>query len=77
MNILKAIRLGVKDYCEDCWHDWHLRCLEKAYGELPMFYMSENEDVWVAIIDWKEGNLWHYIKQAKLIKRKENAKNNH
>lgn len=70
---MKYIWLGIKDYCKDCWHDWHLHCLEKIYGELPMFYMSEKEDSWVAVIDWKEGNLWYYIKQRKIAERRKNA----
>ena len=72
---MKHIWLGIKDYCKDCWHDWHLHCLEKIYGELPMFYMAEDEDAWVAVIDWKEGNLWHYVKQRQIAKRVADARN--
>ena len=70
---MKAIILGIKDYIKDCWHDWHLHCVEKSIGNQPVFFMSKAEDAWVAKTDWKEGSVWHYIKQRRLAKRKKNG----
>lgn len=62
---MKEIILGIKDYCKDCWHDWLMHRLIKTYPD-------ENiREEWL----WKEGNLWHYIRQRKIAKeRKEHAK---
>ena len=57
---------GIKDYCKDCWHDWHLHYVEKSIGNEPLFCMAKDEDAWIAMIDWKEGDLWHYIRQRKI-----------
>ena len=73
---MKYIWLGIKDYYKDCLHDWHLRRLEKMYGDMPMFYTAEDEDAWIAVIDWKEGSLWYYINQRKIAKRSKNARHN-
>lgn len=60
---MKSVILGIKDYMKDTWHDWHLHCVEKSIGNEPLFCMEK--DAWVAMLDWKEGNLWHYIAQRK------------
>lgn len=73
---MKDIILGIKDYCKDCRHDWHLHGVEKTNGYRPLFFMWEDaqdeEDVWVAEVDWKEGSVWHYIRQRRLAKHARN-----
>lgn len=69
---MKYILQGIKDYCKDCMHDWHLHYVERHNGNQPLFYFGDHTEcgeVWVALIDWKEGNLWHYIRQRKVGNR--------
>lgn len=69
---MKCIWLGIKDYCKDCWHDWHLHYVEKSIGNEPLFCMGNKSNEWIAMIDWKEGSVWFYIKQRRIAKRKGN-----
>ena len=68
---MKYILQGIKDYCKDCWHDWHLHCVEKSQKDEALFFWAEEVDCWVAIVDWKEGSVWHYIRQRKIAERKD------
>lgn len=52
---MKCLWFGIKDYCKDCWHDWVLTRLVNTYEN------EKIEEGWL----WKEGNLWHYIRQRK------------
>lgn len=58
---MKYIWLGIKDYCKDCWHDWLMYRLIKTY---PAESIQEE---WL----WKEGNLWYYIQQRKMVEQKD------
>ena len=66
---MKYIILGIKDYCKDTWHDWLLKHIKKYY------YLIEAKDRllddWYPIHEWKEGNVWHYIRQRKIAKSKQ------
>lgn len=70
---MKYIWLGIKDYCKDCWHDFLLRNLQKYYEGRPIKFISIATDRLLDMGLWKEGNLWHYIKQRRLAKRSKDA----
>lgn len=55
---MKYFWLGIKDYCEDCWHDWLLDRLRATYPNDADFDVRH----------WKEGNLRHYIHQRRIAK---------
>lgn len=62
---MKPIFLGIKDYVKDCWHDYVL---------IPRWRREERtEDGWVLgkYVSWKEGSIWHYIRQRRIAKRNE------
>ena len=63
---MKYIFQGIKDYCQDCLHDWHLHHIEKSIGNEPVFYLWDEDDMFIGITDWKEGSVWYYIKQRKI-----------
>lgn len=72
------ILLGIKDYCKDCWHDWLLkrvlayggRVYDKCYN-----LGSKNKPYWGLACLWKEGTVWHYIKQRRIAKKILNQRN--
>lgn len=63
---MKEIILGTKDYIKDCWHDWLLKRIRKHY------FLIEAKDNprgdWYPLCEWKEGNVWHYIRQRQIVK---------
>ena len=61
---MKYIFMGIKDYCKDCWHDWLLVRFVNTYDN------EKIEEDWT----WKEGNLWHYIKQRKFSYKTQNTR---
>lgn len=68
---MKYIILGIKDYCKDCWHDWLLKRLYNYYkGKKQLSYFEPKLDMYVCVNPWKEGSVWHYIKQRKIAKGK-------
>ena len=69
---MKYIWLGIKDYCKDCWHDWLFRNLCKFYKKCVIFFISDRTGVRNDLSFWKGGNLWHYIQQRRIAKRKGN-----
>ena len=72
---MKYILQGIKDYCKDCWHDWLFKNLRKFYKKMPITFYDRKTGISLDIGKWKEGNLWHYIQQRKIAKkRKEHAK---
>lgn len=73
---MKYIWLGIKDYCKDCWHDWLKRRVAKIGSKVYDCGMCENEQIWFVSVDWKEGNLRHYISQRKVAERRKNARHN-
>lgn len=58
-----AIIWGICDYLSDCWHDYKIRYEYK--------HTKGNRRKWeiVTTLLWKEGNLWHYIRQRRIAKR--------
>ena len=52
--------MGIKDYIKDCWHDWLIRRLFK------LFYKNKPHKLPDL---WKEGSVWHYIRQRKIAKK--------
>ena len=67
---MKAIILGIKDYCKDCWHDWLFFRLQKLYKDpnCVLTYYNIYTDEFHGTVSWKEGNVWHYIRQRRLGK---------
>lgn len=74
---MKDIFLGVKDYCKDCWHDW-LRNRVVAYGgkvyDRCYNLGDENKPYWALSCSWKEGSVWHYIRQRKMANKINNQR---
>ena len=62
---MSYIWLGIKDYCKDCWHDW-LRNRLFAFYKTPFTEIRVSDKRYVHIMPWKEGSVWHYIKQRKI-----------
>lgn len=58
---MKAIIWGICDYLSDCWHDY------KVHNG----YLDDHEKWCISyrLTKWKEGNLWHYIRQRRISKR--------
>lgn len=65
---MKAIFLGTKDYIKDCWHDWLSNRLHKVQGERIYTYDAK-EDLTCWVHPWKEGSVFHYIKQRRIGKK--------
>ena len=75
---MKYIFLGIKDYCKDCWHDFLLEHLFRFYKRCPIKFISNQTGALLDMTFWKEGNLWHYIKQRKIAnKLKKDKENGH
>lgn len=59
-----SVILGIKDYIKDCWNDyveiprWKRRIKKKGI-------IMEN----AYMIPYKEGSVWHYIRQRRIAKR--------
>ena len=59
---MKCIWLGIKDYIKDKLHDYYvykLFCIHKR----PMYI--EQDDMLLPLCEWREGSVWHYIRQRK------------
>lgn len=69
---MKYILQGIKDYCKDCWHDFLFRHLQKFYKKCPIYFISNQTGVRLDIEFWKEGSVWHYIKQRKIAHKQGN-----
>ena len=68
---MKYIWLGFRDYIRDCWHDWLLDRLQATYPNATIYFYDHGYDADIETRHWKEGNLWHYIRQRKIAgKRK-------
>lgn len=70
---MKYIWLGFRDYITDCWHDWLCRRVSNIKGccvfEFLFVEKEEEHDCnncWHISQNWKEGTLWHYIRQRKI-----------
>lgn len=63
-NWLKSIILGTKDYIKDCWHDWLYHRLSKTHTNATIYFLNLGCDI--KETTWKEGSIWHYIRQRRL-----------
>lgn len=60
---MREVYLGIKDYIKDCWHDYVL---------VPRYEREQiRDDGWVLgkYVPFKEGSVWHYIRQRRIAKR--------
>ena len=55
---MKYIWFGIKDYCKDIWHDWLVWRYRNSFTK-------DSEKQGPPIL-WKEGNIFHYIRQRKM-----------
>lgn len=62
-NWLKSIILGTKDYIKDTKHE-HLCGKVAKIGCLV--YENTTDGEWRQTSQWKEGSIWHYIRQRRL-----------
>lgn len=65
---MKYILLGIKDYLLDAQHDKVLKRMYKYYTDIKVKDGLDN--CWYNIHNWKDGSVWHYIKQRKIAKGK-------
>lgn len=66
---MQEVLLSVKDYLTDCWHDWLLSRLQATYPNATIYIYDHGYDADFIICHWKEGNLWHYIRQRRIAKK--------
>ena len=69
---MKYIWLGIKDYCKDCWHDF-IRKETNRYGwniREAVDYYKNGRVKYVGVPVWKEGSVWHYIRQRKMAQKR-------
>lgn len=62
---MKDIYLGIKDYCNDCWHDFLFRHLQRYY-RTQLRCLDKRAGMNVYLFFWKEGSVFYYIKQRKI-----------
>ena len=58
---------GIRDYIKDCRHDRLYNAVTKEYDQ-----WARIDDKVYAVVPggtWKEGSVWHYIRQRKIAKR--------
>ena len=74
-SIMSYVIKGLYDYLKDCHHD---RLVEDAMDLNCILYEKakdvKGKEKLIPSFYWKEGNLWHYIKQRKIAKKAKNAK---
>lgn len=65
--MVKSILLGIQDYMKDCFHDRVAADAEmmgcRLYEKVTYFDGNKTFNRWVSTVTWKEGNIWHYIRQ--------------
>lgn len=71
---MKYIWLGFKDYCKDCWHDFLLEHLFRFYKKCVIFFIPDKTGVRQDLAFWKEGSVWHYIRQRKIATKVKKVK---
>lgn len=69
---MKYIILGIKDWCKDTWHDFLVKHISEYYVFIEV--RTHTKDDWYPIHKWKEGSVWHYIKQRKIANNRIQAK---
>ena len=62
-NIVKSIVLGTKDYLKDRRHEHLCRKVAKIGCRV---YEHCTDDSWRHTSQWKQGNLFHYIRQRRI-----------
>ena len=66
---MKYIWLGIKDYSKDVYHDWLVRQYKRFYTKREWLDEKVNKP-----IQWKEGSVWHYIRQRKMSYKTQDAR---
>lgn len=69
---MKYIILGIKDWCKDTWHDFLVKHISKYYVFIEVRNRTKGD--WYPLHKWKEGSVWHYIRQRKFVNNKIQAK---
>lgn len=64
---MKYIYLGVCDYLLDVKHDKAIRKVEEFYVDIKV--RDSFDGNFVRPHKWKEGSVWHYIRQRKKAKQ--------
>lgn len=68
---IRHIVLGIRDFLRDWRHDRLVYKLFKMYRR-AMYY--EIDDSLVPVVEVREGNVWHYIKNREIGWRRKNGK---
>ncbi|MBR2247678.1 MAG: hypothetical protein IJ880_11785 [Bacilli bacterium] len=69
---------GIYDYVKDCYHDYLMQEAKSMgcvlYDKITKY---KQNTMHVPANRWKEGSMWHYIKQRKIAKQRrvKNVKN--
>lgn len=62
---MKYIWFGIKDYIKDKRHDHYVYKLFCIYRRPMYFTPAEDDEMLLPIREWREGSVWHYIRQRK------------
>lgn len=66
---VKDILNGIHDYVKDCYHDQMMRDAKELGCVLyDKVTKKKSNGMHIVATAWKEGSMWHYIKQRKLSK---------
>lgn len=74
---MKNIILGINDYLKDIAHD---KALVRYFGycsDIKIQDYNDFSDVWHRPTTWKEGSVWHYIRQRRIASKKPKVKEWH
>lgn len=69
---MKYIFQGIKDWIKDCWHDWLLNRLQAAHPNATIYLYDHEYEADIIVYHWKEGNLWHYIQNRRIVNKRKN-----
>lgn len=62
---MKHVLQGIGDYVKDCWHDFLFEHLQRFY-DTQLRCLCKECEMNVNLFSWKEGSVWHYIRQRKI-----------
>lgn len=75
---VKDVIQGLHDYLKDCYHDKMIEDAEELGCVLyDTVTKKKNNPIHIVATTWKEGNLWHYIKQRQIgneVKKQKRSK---
>ena len=63
---MKEIILGIKDYLNDVKHDKMCLYISKVFDQYVCDDVGDEDFEFVETPAWKEGSVWHYIRQRKI-----------